>query len=209
MQHRSLLGLLTVGVLLAACGQTPAPATADQPGTAPSAGTGTALQPQRASESFPSDCWSYYQVSGSYSPSNGCAYVQVWTDRDFSPGSPVWIQPTSDFQFQQNDVAGIRSMYETERHYFTIDFATDDHNTTIDAQQIYTNLPSAKLDFDDDLDFWGNGYRDEAEATVLNPYQLYPNVNYYFDVQFQDMTWSGHAGSVQLNAARSYVGLPR
>ena len=143
-----------------------------------------------------SDYW--YDPDGSYSPQAGVAST--------SPFRSGWVYVEGRmerFYWTSARLNAIISYYENNGYYWTADMRNVYDNWLTAFGWYATNLPSPHYDIDDDPEPWGNGYFDEAEVTVEDPYALSAYTEYYFWNYWRDTSEGNASGRIMVTSQMS------
>ncbi|WP_211750364.1 hypothetical protein [Paenibacillus sp. Marseille-Q4541] len=156
--------------------------------------------------------WSYSDYSkGSYVPKSGTGVPSLVTSSGVTRLA-TWVS----FKFDATNRTSILdyndggdnpgTACDNSKAYFTLDQTAvpDSNNLEIDADEILTNLPSPKLDIEDNNFF---GQDDESEVTALGT--INTTTTYYMETRWNDLRdgGSGDSGKIQAQMGISEKGL--
>jgi hypothetical protein len=98
------------------------------------------------------------------------------------------LKPMSSFKFSSQSVQYYKDIaVGTQPHgWYTHDISTTESNTNLNTNlyNLYSTLPGAYFDIDDDPEPNGNGYNDESEVTCTSPSSLVAETDYRFESYF-------------------------
>lgn len=98
------------------------------------------------------------------------------------------LKPMSSFKFSSQSVQYYKDIAvgSLPHGWYTHDISTTASNTNLNANSyyLYSTLPGAYFDIDDDPEPNGNGYNDETEVTCTSPSSLVAETFYRFESYF-------------------------